>query len=100
VVTTTTNWGALRQGLVVWLQVEPAQLLERLEAQPGDRPLLQQANPKEQLINLLQEREHLYAQADLQIAAGNCDPKALASKILAALPGVLNTPGAPQTTAP
>ena len=100
VVTTTTNWGALRQGLVVWIQVEPAQLLERLEAQPGDRPLLQQANPKEQLINLLQEREHLYAQADLQIAAGNCDPKALASKILAALPGVLKPPGAPQTTAP
>ena len=38
--------------------------------------------------------------ADLQIAAGNCDPNALASKILAALPGVLKPPGAPQTTAP
>lgn len=100
VVTTSANWGALRQGLVVWLQVDAAQLLERLEAHPGDRPLLQQPNPETELLNLLQARAEKYSQADLSIAAGCATPAEVANKILAALPAVLKVPGAPRTTAP
>jgi shikimate kinase len=100
VVTTSANWGALRQGLVVWLQVDAAQLLERLEAHPGDRPLLQQPNPETELLKLLQARADQYSQADLSIAAGCANPAEVANKILAALPAVLNVPGAPRTTAP
>jgi shikimate kinase len=100
VVTTSANWGALRQGLVVWLQVDAAQLLERLEAHPGDRPLLQQPNPETELLNLLQARAEKYSQADLSIAAGCATPAQVANKILAALPAVLKVPGAPRTTAP
>ena len=99
-VTTSANWGALRQGLVVWLQVDAAQLLERLEAHPGDRPLLQQPNPETELLNLLQARAEKYSQADLSIAAGCATPAQVANKILAALPAVLKVPGAPRTTAP
>jgi shikimate kinase len=100
VVTTSANWGALRQGLVVWLQVDAAQLLERLEAHPGDRPLLQQPNPETELLKLLQARAEKYSQADLSIAAGCATPEQVANKILAALPAVLKVPGAPRTTAP
>lgn len=100
VVTTSANWGALRQGLVVWLQVDAAQLLERLEAHPGDRPLLQQPNPETELLNLLQARAEKYSQADLSIAAGCATPAEVANKILAAFPAVLKVPGAPRTTAP
>ncbi len=100
VVTTSANWGALRQGLVVWLQVDAAQLLERLEAHPGDRPLLQQPNPETELLKLLQARAEKYSQADLSIAAGCATPAQVANKILAALPAVLKVPGAPRTTAP
>ncbi len=100
VVTTSANWGALRQGLVVWLQVDAAQLLERLEAHPGDRPLLQQPNPETELLKLLQARAEKYSQADLSIAAGCATPAEVANKILAAFPAVLKIPGAPRTTAP
>lgn len=100
VVTTSANWGALRQGLVVWLQVDAAQLLSRLQAQPGDRPMLQQPNPETELLKLLQARAAQYSQADLSIAAGCANPAQVAAKIVAALPAVLKVPGAPRTTAP
>ena len=100
VVTKPENWGHMRQGVVVWLDAPAPLLLQRLRADSTPRPLLQASDPSARLGELLAQRQPLYAQADLQIAAGNCDPKALASKILAALPGVLKPPGAPQTTAP
>ena len=100
VVTTSANWGSLRQGLVVWLQVDAAQLLARLQAHPGDRPLLQQPNPETELLKLLQARAAQYSQADLSIAAGCANPAQVAAEIVAALPAVLKVPGAPRTTAP
>ena len=100
VVTTSANWGALRQGLLVWLEVDAAQLLARLQAQPGDRPMLQKPNPETELLKLLQTRAAQYSQADLSIAAGCANPADVAAKIVAALPAVLKVPGAPRTTAP
>ena len=100
VVTTSANWGSLRQGLVVWLQVDAAQLLARLQGQPGDRPMLQKPNPETELLKLLQARAAQYSQADLSIAAGCANPAQVAAEIVAALPTVLKAPGAPRTTAP
>ncbi len=100
VVTTSANWGSLRQGLVVWLQVDAAQLLARLQGQPGDRPMLQKPNPETELLKLLQARAAQYSQADLSIAAGCANPAQVAAEIVAALPAVLKVPGAPRTTAP
>jgi len=100
VVSTSANWGALRQGLVVWLQVDAAQLLARLQAQPGDRPMLQKPNPETELLKLLHARAAQYRQADLSIAAGCANPAQVAAEIVAALPAVLKVPGAPRTTAP
>ena len=55
------NWSYLRQGLVIWLDVDLAILNQRVAKDPT-RPL---AN---QLESLLTSRRPLYAQADLQIS--------------------------------
>ncbi|MFW6732198.1 MAG: shikimate kinase [Synechococcus sp.] len=98
VVTTPANWGELRQGLVVWLDVPAATLLERLQADPTPRPLLADADPAARLEQLLLQRQPLYSQADLHIAAGDGDASAIAERVLAALPGVLREP--PTTSGP
>lgn len=60
------NWGCLRHGIVVWLDVPVEQLQIRLAADTT-RPLLQEANPAAKLQALLQQRQSLYAQADVHI---------------------------------
>ena len=60
------NWGHLRHGIVVWLDVPVEQLLMRLQAD-NTRPLLQDADPTVKLQALLAERQALYAQADVHI---------------------------------
>ena len=41
VVTQPENWGLLHSGIVIWLDVVPDQLLQRLNADSTVRPLLQ-----------------------------------------------------------
>ena len=60
------NWGYLRHGIVVWLDVPVEQLQTRLEADTT-RPLLQDADPATRLQALLEQRQPLYAQADVHI---------------------------------
>jgi shikimate kinase len=95
VVTTPANWGELRQGLVVWLDVPAATLLQRLRADPTPRPLLAGADPAARLEQLLRQRHPLYSQADLHIAAGDGDATTIADRVIEALPGVLREPSTP-----
>ncbi len=60
------NWSYLRHGVVVWLDVPIEQLHQRLQHDTS-RPILQNANLKEKLQTLSDQRQSLYAQADLQI---------------------------------
>ncbi|PSB19041.1 shikimate kinase [Phormidesmis priestleyi ULC007] len=62
------NWSYLRHGVVVWLDVPIEQLHQRLQ-QDTSRPILQdqKANLKEKLQALSDQRQSLYAQADLRI---------------------------------
>ena len=46
VVTKPENWGQLHSGIVVWLDVDRAQLIERLRDDSTQRPLLQQPDRK------------------------------------------------------
>jgi shikimate kinase len=93
VVTTPANWGELRQGVVVWLDVPAATLLDRLRADPTPRPLLADADPAARLQELLGQRHPLYSQADLCIPAGDGEATTIAERVLEALPGVLREPG-------
>lgn len=85
------NWGALRQGLVVWLNVPAPVLWERL-AQDQSRPLLHQPHPQAALHEILAARESRYGQADLQIqVTADQSPAAVANNILEQIPSVLKS---------
>ncbi|HLO88824.1 MAG TPA: shikimate kinase [Nostocaceae cyanobacterium] len=85
------NWSYLHHGLIVWLDVLPELLLERL-AEDNTRPLLQDPDPQSKLRSLLEQRTPLYSQADLRItiSAGET-PEQITSRILEAIPSVLKT---------
>jgi shikimate kinase len=86
------NWGQLHSGIVVWLDVNRAQLIERLRDDSTQRPLLQQPNPEEALDTLLQERRPLYGEADLTVVIKDESPDAVADGILQLLPTLIKDP--------
>ena len=92
VVTQLENWGLLHHGIVIWLDVTPDQLLQRLQADSTVRPLLQTADPGVALNALLAERRHLYAEADLTVVINDETPDAVADGILQLLPTLLKDP--------
>ncbi|MBD2449459.1 shikimate kinase [Nostoc sp. FACHB-152] len=85
------NWSYLRHGLIVWLDV-PVELLYARLAEDTTRPLLQDPDPQGKLRSLLEQRQPLYAQADLHIIvqAGET-PEQIANKVMEAIPSVLKT---------
>lgn len=85
------NWGHLRQGLIVWIDV-PADLLWERLAQDCSRPLLQSADPQVTLREILATRQSRYAEADLRIVVGaNQSPTEVANNILEQIPSVLKS---------
>lgn len=92
VVTQSENWGLLHSGIVIWLDVMPDQLLQRLNADSTVRPLLQTADPEAALNALLNERRPLYAEADLTVVINDETPEAVADGILQLLPSLLKDP--------
>ncbi|MFB2981048.1 shikimate kinase [Microseira sp. BLCC-F43] len=61
------NWNYLRRGLVVWLHVPRVEILLSRLAEDTNRPLLQVSDRVGELKRLRDQREPLYAQADLWI---------------------------------
>ena len=59
------NWSKLQTGIVVWLDVAPDVIMERIRG--TDRPLLQTDDPLQTLETLLEERREKYGQADVRI---------------------------------
>ena len=92
VVTQPENWGMLHSGIVIWLDVVPDQLLQRLNADSTVRPLLQTADPEAALNALLNERRPLYAEADLTVMINDETPEAVADGILQLVPSLLKDP--------
>ena len=86
------NWGLLHSGIVIWLDVVPDQLLQRLKADSTVRPLLQTDDPEAALNALLNERRPLYAEADLTVVINEETPETVADGILQLLPGLLKDP--------
>ncbi len=83
------NWSYLHHGLVVWLDVPVEEIHTRLAAD-NTRPLLQNVNLKETLRSLYQQRQPLYAQADLHITPSPEEtPEQIAARVLAEIPTVL-----------
>ncbi|GAB4353027.1 MAG: shikimate kinase [Cyanophyceae cyanobacterium] len=90
------NWSALRQGVIIWLDVPIPQIYQRLMADPAEiaqRPLLQTPDPQAALETLHRQRRHLYEQADLRLIPDPTDTAdTVADRVLAALPTALRDP--------
>lgn len=85
------NWSHLQYGLVIWLDVPVEELYNRLQ---GDttRPLLQHRDPLSQLQNLLNQRQSLYAEADLTIPVKSGEtPEEIVEQIFEEMPKVLKS---------
>jgi shikimate kinase len=76
------NWGYLRNGVIVWLDVPVDLLHDRLLADTT-RPLLQSGDLRETLENLDEARRSLYAQADISVTIGPTDtPEQIVDRVL------------------
>ncbi len=83
------NWSYLHHGLIVWLDASAELLYNRLK-EDTTRPLLQDSNPLLKLRSILQERESLYALADLRITLTEGEtPEEIAQRVLTQIPSVL-----------
>ncbi|HEY9772088.1 MAG TPA: shikimate kinase [Coleofasciculaceae cyanobacterium] len=79
------NWSYLRQGLIVWLDVDLETLKKRV-AQDRTRPLA------EKLELLLETRRPLYAQADIHISTKPEEaPQEVSTQIIKIIPTVLKS---------
>ena len=83
------NWSYLQQGLVIWLDAPISLLMERLQSD-RTRPLLQTPNPEQRLQEIFQQRQVMYAQADLKISLTDLQTQdIITAKIIELIPTVL-----------
>lgn len=84
-----SNWSYLQHGIIIWLDVPIATLVDRLKTDTT-RPLLQTEDPQAKLQALLKDRQPLYQQADLQISiTADESPEAITDRILTNIPTIL-----------
>ena len=83
------NWGILRQGIIVWLDINKEIVLNRLNSKDNIRPLLK-GNIERTYEKIFQTRKDIYAQADLRVEINNEGVKNVAEKILNALKKEIN----------
>ncbi len=72
------------RGCSVWIQAD-LDLLVRRTARKATRPLLRQGDPRSILARLKQERDPVYAQADIHVTSGEGPPEETVDAIVAAL---------------
>ena len=85
IVTRPQNWGILRQGIIIWLDVDKDIVIKRLRNDIENRPLLQDENLNNLYTNILESRKNLYSQADLRIKINNEDLEEVSNKIIYAI---------------
>ncbi len=72
------------RAVAVWLRAE-LDLLARRVARRNDRPLLQVADPRQKLQELMAARYPVYAEADLIVDSQDGPPEATLERVIAAL---------------
>jgi shikimate kinase len=74
----------------VWLRAD-LEVLVRRTARRTDRPLLQNADPRERLQTLLDQRGPIYAEADVVVDSGHGPIKTVVARVLMELRGLIGT---------
>ena len=90
IVTKPQNWGILRQGIIIWLDVDKDIVLKRLKNDIKNRPLLKDGNLNNLYTNILESRKNLYSQADLKIQINNENIQEVSEKIIYAIHKKIN----------
>ncbi len=82
VITKNENWGILRQGIVIWIDLDKKFAIERLKSEKYNRPLLNGIDIEKKYSEIFQSRKGLYDQADLRIKVQNENVEEVAKKII------------------
>jgi shikimate kinase len=86
---------AIRERAVsVWLRADLELLLRRVSRRT-DRPLLQVADPRDRLTQLMAERYPVYAEADIIVDSADGPPEVTLERVLAGLAAARPAPPAP-----
>jgi len=85
IVTKSENWGILRQGIIVWIDLDKDIAIERLKNEIEKRPLHQGKNLNDLYMSIFKSRENLYSQADLRIQVKRENIEEVAMKIINAI---------------
>jgi shikimate kinase len=72
------------RAISVWLRAD-LDLLMRRVSRRNDRPLLQVADPRQKLAELMAQRHPVYAEADITVDSADGPPEATLERVLAAL---------------
>lgn len=79
------NWGILRQGIIVWIDINQEIALDRLNLEKNKRPLLQGENIEQEYIAIYNSRKELYEQADIRIEVENHTVEEVSKNIIIAI---------------
>jgi shikimate kinase len=79
------------KGISIWLKAEPEVLMKRIKRRQ-DRPLLHTADPAATLRKLLEEREPVYALADLTVQSREVTHDRIVDEIVGAIAGRIGAP--------
>jgi shikimate kinase len=79
------------KGISIWLKAEPDVLMKRIKRRQ-DRPLLRTADPAATLRKLLDEREPVYALADLTVQSREVTHDRIVDEIVGAIAGRIGAP--------
>ena len=82
IVTKPENWGILRQGIVIWIDIKQEIAIERLKNDLEKRPLLQGEDLSDMYRRIFQSRKKLYSQADLRIEVEKENVEEVVKKII------------------
>ena len=85
IITKSENWGILRQGIIVWIDLDKDIAIERLKNEIENRPLLKGKNLNDLYTTIFQSRENLYSQADVRIEVKKENIEEVAMKIINAI---------------
>lgn len=75
------------KALTVWLKADLDTLMDRVARKPGQRPLLDDPDPRAVMERLMAVREPIYAEADLAVASERGSHDITVEKVLDALEG-------------
>ena len=85
------NWGILRQGIVIWIDLETKFAIERLKSEINKRPLLEGKDIEQNYVDIFKSRESLYEKADIRIKVQNEKVEQVAEKIINELHKIISS---------